>query len=94
MSTCEFTSKSTYDSTLETPPIEVAVQPHANATEALHLVKELARRDPQFAAALSASDSPQNAADLAQCHGIDVTAAALWRQRGTLAHGGVPTWRG
>ncbi|MCP9932468.1 hypothetical protein KBZ08_00915 [Cyanobium sp. Candia 9D4] len=94
MSTCEFTSKSTYESTLETPPIEVAVLPHANATEALHLVKELARRDPQFAAALSASDSPQAAADLAQHHGIEVSAAALWRHRGTLVHGGLPTWRG
>jgi len=75
-------------------PLTDAAHPHANATEALHGVKELARRDPEFAAALRASDSPQNAADLAQRHGINVSAAALWRQRGTLAHGGLPTWRG
>ncbi len=94
MSTCESTRESTYESTCEMPRTEAAVQSHADATEALHWVKELARRDPEFAAALSASDSPQKAADLAQRHGIDVSAAALWRQRGTLAHGGLPTWRG
>lgn len=67
---------------------------HANATDALRRVKDLALSDSGFAAALRTSDSPQKAADLAQHHGIDVSAAALWRQRGTLAHGGVPTWRG
>lgn len=80
-------------STCEIPRTDAA-HPHANATEALHRVKELALRDPEFAAALRASDSPQHAADLAQRHGIDVSAAALWRHRGTLAHGGMPTWRG
>ena len=67
---------------------------HADATEALHRVKERAISDPEFAAALRTSDSPQTAADLAHRHGIEVSAAALWRQRGTLAHGGLPTWRG
>ncbi|AFY30459.1 hypothetical protein [Cyanobium gracile] len=67
---------------------------HPNATEALHRVKELALRDPDFAAAFRTSDSPQTAADLAHRHGIEVSAAALWRHRGTLAHGGLPTWRG
>ncbi len=86
--------KYTHESTCEMPRTEATVQSHANATEALHRVKELARCDPDFAAALSASDSPQKAADLALRHGIDVSAAALWRQRGTLAHGGLPTWRG
>lgn len=81
MSTCEM-------------PRSHAAHPHANATEALHRVKELALRDPEFAAALRTSDSPQHAADLAQRHGINVSAAALWRHRGTLAHGGMPTWRG
>lgn len=92
------TDKSTYQSTdkstCERPRTEAGVQPHASATDALHRVKALARRDPEFAAALRTSDSPQKAADLAHHHGIDVSAAALWRQRGTLAHGGVPTWRG
>ncbi len=85
-------------STCERPridaPVEAPADSHANATEALHRVKQLALRDPQFAAALRTSDSPQNAADLAQQHGIDVSAAALWRHRGTLVHGGLPTWRG
>ena len=85
---------SSRESTCERPRTGAAVHATANATEALHRVKELARRDPQFAAALRTSDSPQNAADLAQRHGINVSAAALWRQRGTLAHGGLPTWRG
>lgn len=27
-------------------------------------------------------------------HGITVTPEALWRHRGTLLRGGLPTWRG
>jgi len=68
---------------------------HPDATEALHRVKDLALRDPMFAAALQASETPQAAADLARQHGIEVSPAALWRQRGTLVPGGrQPTWRG
>jgi hypothetical protein len=85
---------STYTMPRTAPRTDPAVRPHADATEALHRVKELALRDPEFAAALRASDSPQMAADLAQRHGIAITAAALWRHRGTLTHGGLPTWRG
>ena len=80
MTTCERPSTSTYA--------------HPNATDALHRVKELAHRDAKFADALRTSDSPQAAADLALQHGIEVTPAALWRHRGTLARGGQPTWRG
>ncbi len=68
--------------------------PHSNATEALHLVRDLARSDPAFAAAFRASDTPQEASELAHRFGIDVSPAALWRKRGTLTHGGLPTWRG
>ncbi|WP_216904712.1 hypothetical protein [Synechococcus sp. CCY 9618] len=67
---------------------------HPNATEALHLVRDLAESDPVFAEAFRASDTPQEAATLAHRYGIDVSPAALWRNRGTLAHGGLPTWRG
>jgi hypothetical protein len=88
--------------TCQLPRIEASVEAasgaqavtHVNAAEALHRVRELALRDSEFAAALRTSDSPQAAADLAHRHGIEVTAEALWRQRGTLAHGGLPTWRG
>jgi hypothetical protein len=82
------------ESTCERPRIEAAVHSPANATEALHRVKDLALRDPDFAAAFRTSDTPQAAADLAHRHGIEVSAEALWRHRGTLAHGGLPTWRG
>jgi hypothetical protein len=68
--------------------------PHPNATEALHRVKDLAQSDPAFAEALRASESPQKASELALRYGIDVSPAALWRKRGTLTHGGLPTWRG
>lgn len=80
MTTCELLSTSTHA--------------HPNATEALHRVKDLALRDPAFADALQTSDSPQRASDLARQHGIEVSPAALWRHRGTLARGGQPTWRG
>jgi hypothetical protein len=80
--------------TCQTLRSDAAAPVHANATEALHRVKERALSDPEFAAALRASDSPQAAADLAHRHGIEVSAGALWRHRGTLARGGLPTWRG
>jgi hypothetical protein len=67
---------------------------HPSATEALHRVKELALDDPLFAAAFRTSESTQQASELAHRHGIEVSAEALWRHRGTLAHGGQPTWRG
>ncbi len=94
MTTIQSTLKSTSPSTCERPRAEAAVHAHANATEALHRIKELALHDPSFAAALRASDSPQIAADQAHRRGIDISAAALWRNRGTLAPGGMPTWRG
>ena len=68
--------------------------PHPNATEALHRVVDLARSDPAFAAAFRASESPQKASELAHRYGIEVSPAALWRKRGTLTDGGLPTWRG
>ncbi len=80
MTACERSSTSTH------------AQP--NASDALHRVKDLALRDPQFADALQASETPQAAADLALQHGIEVSPAALWRRRGTLEPGGQPTWRG
>ncbi|MDM7953828.1 MAG: hypothetical protein QUV07_11535 [Cyanobium sp. CZS 25K] len=67
---------------------------YPNATQALHGVKELALTDPEFAKAFRTSPTPQAAADLAHRYGIEVSPASLWRQRGTLAHGGLPTWRG
>lgn len=80
MATCELSSTTTYS--------------HPNAAEALHQLKDLAQRDPLFSDALQATDSPQAASDLARQHGIEVSPAALWRHRGTLASGGQPTWRG
>jgi xanthine/CO dehydrogenase XdhC/CoxF family maturation factor len=65
-----------------------------NATEALHRVRDLVVSDPDFEAAFRASDTTQAAAALAHGHGIDVSAEALWRHRGMLARGGLPTWRG
>ena len=31
---------------------------------------------------------------LAAEHGVEVSPEALWRHRGTLVSGGLPTWRG
>ena len=64
------------------------------STVALHYLKELARRDPAFTAALLATRSTQEAAMLAAANHITVTPEALWRHRGTFMAGGMPTWRG
>ena len=64
------------------------------STVALHDLKELARRDLAFSAALLATRSTQEAAKLAAANHIFVTPEALWRNRGTFMAGGMPTWRG
>jgi hypothetical protein len=61
---------------------------------ALHQLKELLQGDPAFAQALRATESTEAAARLAAEHGVVVTPEALWRHRGTLVSGGMPTWRG
>jgi len=64
------------------------------AGHALHQLKELAKRDPSFAQALRTTASTEDAARLAAQHGVQVSSEALWRNRGTLVNGGLPTWRG
>ncbi|MCP9914247.1 hypothetical protein KBZ07_12710 [Cyanobium sp. BA20m-14] len=61
---------------------------------ALHQLKELLERDTAFAQALGATASTEAAAKLAAEHGIVLAPEALWRHRGTLVSGGLPTWRG
>ena len=61
---------------------------------ALHQLKEMLQSDSAFAQALRATESTEAAARLAAEHGISVTPEALWRHRGTLVNGGLPTWRG
>jgi hypothetical protein len=61
---------------------------------ALHQLKELLQGDPVFAKALAATASTEAAAKLAAEHGVQVTPEALWRHRGMLVSGGLPTWRG
>jgi hypothetical protein len=64
------------------------------STAALHQLKELLQHDPVFARALRETTSTEAAARLAVEHGVQVTPEALWRHRGTLEVGGLPTWRG
>ena len=61
---------------------------------ALHQLKEMAQQDPAFAKALQSMPSTEDAAKLVAEHGVRVTPEALWRHRGTLVSGGLPTWRG
>lgn len=61
---------------------------------ALHQLKALLQSDPAFAQALRATESTEAAARLAAEHGVAVSPEALWRHRGTLVSGGLPTWRG
>lgn len=71
-----------------------ASQAENPSAAALHQLKELLERDTAFAQALGATASTEAAAKLAAEHGVVVTPEALWRHRGTLASGGLPTWRG
>jgi len=73
---------------LPTPGVE-----HPPAA-ALHQLKMLLQGDPAFAQALRATTSTEAAARLAADHGVAVAPEALWRHRGTLVSGGLPTWRG
>jgi hypothetical protein len=84
MATCE----------LSGDPRVAAVQPVSGAAEALHQIKEMAQGDPSFQAALRGTASTQEAAHLLRRRGITVSPEALWRHRGTLIPGGLPTWRG
>ena len=61
---------------------------------ALHQLKELLQSDSAFAQALRATASTEAATQLASEHGVQVSPEALWRHRGTLISGGLPTWRG
>lgn len=76
--------------TCELPASEVE---HPSAA-ALHQLKELLQHDHAFAQALRATESTEAASRLAAEHGVSVTPEALWRHRGTLVGGGLPTWRG
>jgi hypothetical protein len=68
-----------------------ASQAENPSAAALHQLKELLERDTAFAQALGATAST---AKLAAEHGIVLAPEALWRHRGTLVSGGLPTWRG
>jgi len=64
------------------------------SAESLHQLKELLQHDPVFAQNLRATASTDEAVKLVAAHGIVVSPEALWRHRGTLVSGGIPTWRG
>ena len=72
----------------------LAIETENPSAAALHQLKELLERDSAFAQALRATASTEAAAKLAAEHGVAVTPEALWRHRGTLVSGGLPTWRG
>ena len=63
---------------------------HGGLTE----LKQLVQQDPVFAEALRATNTTEDAARLAGMHGIVLTPETLWRNRGTLVSGGLPTWPG
>jgi 3-deoxy-D-manno-octulosonic-acid transferase len=64
------------------------------ASDVLDQLKQLIQRDPTLADELRHIETTEQAAELIRQHGLQVTAAALWRHRGTLVQGGRPTWRG
>jgi hypothetical protein len=66
----------------------------AAVVDGLQLLKQLAQQKPALATALRSTVSTQEAAALASEYGVAVTPEALWRNRGTLVEGGIPTWRG
>jgi len=64
------------------------------AVDSVQQLKDLLLHDASFAQALRSTDSTEAAARLAAERGVVVTPEALWRNRGTLVIGGLPTWRG
>lgn len=76
--------------TCDLPASEVE---HPSAA-ALHQLKELLQSDPALAEARRGCASTEAAAQLAAEHGVQISPEALWRHRGTLVSGGLPTWRG
>jgi len=70
------------------------LESQAASSEALHELKSLAEIDRAFARALRHTASTEDAAKLALRYGIEVSPEALWRNRGMLTSGGLPTWRG
>ncbi|MCP9915543.1 hypothetical protein AAF143_13780 [Cyanobium sp. ATX-6F1] len=65
-----------------------------NPQDALHRIRELAHSNRDFANSLRHSHSTEEAAELAGAHGISIKPEVLWRHRGTLLSGGLPTWPG
>jgi predicted NAD-dependent protein-ADP-ribosyltransferase YbiA (DUF1768 family) len=76
--------------------LDLPMAGHGSTTsaDAVHQLKLLAHDDPAFARALRQTASTQEAARLARRHGIEVSPEAIWRNRGMLTSGGLPTWRG
>jgi hypothetical protein len=80
---------------MKSPAIPMAtLESQASSSEALHELKSLAEIDRAFARALRHTASTEDAAKLALRYGIEVSPEALWRNRGMLTSGGLPTWRG
>lgn len=108
MATCDLTNQAMVKPTaaMASPPdpapsrqaatatAAAASHPAASSQDALDQLKALVHQDPAFAAALRTSSSTHAAVQLAATEGIAVTPEALWRNRGTLVSGGLPTWRG
>lgn len=78
---------------MATCDLPVSGSEHPSAA-ALHQLREMLQSDPAFAQALRATASTEAAAQLASDHGVLVSPEALWRHRGNLVSGGLPTWRG
>ena len=98
MATCDLTNQAMVKPTaaMASPPDPAPSRQAATASsqDALDQLKALVHQDPAFAAALRTSSSTHAAVQLAATEGIAVTPEALWRNRGTLVSGGLPTWRG
>lgn len=64
------------------------------APDLLQMLKQLLHDDPVFAEALRQIGTTDQASELVHQHGLEISAEALWRLRGTLLEDGRPTWRG
>lgn len=75
-----------------------AFQPHpehADAVhEAIHAIRQLLLEQPKLADVLRAASSTEEVRNELRKHGIEISAEALWRHRGSLLQDGQPTWRG
>ncbi len=75
-----------------------AVESHPEHADSINAairdIRKLIQEQPAFKDVLRAASSTEALRKELNKHGIEISAEALWRHRGSLLEDGQPTWRG